>query len=118
MLLNNKYNIQGPRTETNYPSIRHTVSQDRDEIHFCTDLLTGLYIVGIFHTVQQPDKKMSIFQKKKHQHFIVILSTIFHNCMVMKLLRKCVILLSNIFLTYFLLHTNIYLPCFDYSSVV
>jgi len=40
------------------------VSQDGDEIHFCTGLVTGLYIVGVFHTVQQPDKKMPIFQKK------------------------------------------------------
>lgn len=45
------------------------MSQDRDETTFCSGLLTGLHIVGIFHTMQQLDKKMSIFQKKKSSTF-------------------------------------------------
>lgn len=43
----------------------HTVSQDRDKTTFCSGLLTDLHIVGKFHTMQQPDKKMPIFQRKK-----------------------------------------------------
>lgn len=42
--LNNKYSIQGPRIETNYPLIRHTKSQDGEEIPFCACLLIDLYV--------------------------------------------------------------------------
>lgn len=44
------------------------VSQDRDEIYFSIGLPTGLYIVGVFHSVLQPDIKMSIPGGKKTQN--------------------------------------------------
>lgn len=91
------------------------MSQDRDEIHFCTGLLTGLYIVGVFHTVQQPDKKMSIFQKKRASIYYCNSINNFSQLYGCEVIEK----LCYFTLKYFSFPFSIiYLPCFDYLSVV
>lgn len=90
------------------------VSQDRDKIYFSIGLPTGLFIVGVFHTMYRPDIKMSIFQGKKtkpkqqkkpirHQQFIVIIATIF-NYVIVKLLKKMHYFYSKIIFFYLFHH--------------